>query len=90
METLDLVETHVNRPKFKSHYDNYIGGKWVPPLDGEYFDNESPVDGSLIAKMPRSKAADIDMAVGAAHRAFATWSKRPRRSGATSCSRSPT
>lgn len=75
METLDLVETHVNRPKFKSHYDNYIGGKWVPPLDGEYFDNESPVDGSLIAKMPRSKAADIDMAVDAAHKAFATWSK---------------
>ena len=75
METLELVETHVNRPKFRSHYDNYIGGKWVPPVGGEYFDNESPVDGSLIAKMPRSKAADVDLAVEAAHKAFLTWGK---------------
>ena len=75
METLERVETHANRPKFRSHYDNYIGGKWVPPVGGEYFDNESPVDGSLIAKMPRSRAADVDLAVDAAHEAFKTWGK---------------
>ena len=34
---------------FKTHYDNYIGGEWVKPVSGEYFDNTSPVNGlSLI------------------------------------------
>ena len=38
------------RPEFKSQYDNFIGGEWVAPLDGEYFVNSSPVDGSVIAE----------------------------------------
>jgi len=36
-----------SRPEFKSHYDNYIGGEWVAPVDGAYFENTSPVDGSF-------------------------------------------
>ena len=73
MDTLTIAPTHPNRPTFKPQYENLIGGKWTPPVDGEYFENRSPIDDSLIAKMPRSKAADVDLAVEAAHKAFETW-----------------
>ena len=39
------------------------------PVDGDYFDNPSPVDGSLIAKVPKSNGKDIDLAVKAAWKA---------------------
>lgn len=60
----------MTKPSFKSQYENYIGGEWIAPVDGEYFDNHSPVDGSLISKVARSKKADIDLAVKAAWQAF--------------------
>jgi aldehyde dehydrogenase len=62
-----------NRPEFRSQYENYIGGEWVPPVDGDYFDNNSPVDGSLIAKVPKSNKNDIDLAVKAAWKAAPEW-----------------
>lgn len=62
-------------PKFKARYDNFIGGKFVPPASGEYFDNPSPTNGKTIAQAARSGKADIDMAVEAAHKAFPKWSK---------------
>ena len=39
-------------------YDNYIGGQWVAPVDGEYFDNTSPVDGKVFTQVARSKAVE--------------------------------
>ena len=60
---------------FKSHYDNFIGGKWVAPVKGEYFDNTSPVNGQLISKVARSTKEDVELALDAAHEAFKTWSK---------------
>ncbi|MFD3408386.1 aldehyde dehydrogenase family protein [Aquirufa sp. HETE-83D] len=63
------------RPTFKSHYDNFIGGKFVAPVKGEYFENYSPVDGKLIAKAARSGKEDIELALDAAHKAFETWGK---------------
>jgi len=63
------------RPEFKDHYDNYIGGEWVAPLDGEYFVNTSPVDGSFIARVAQSNSADIDLAVEAAWKAAPAWNK---------------
>jgi aldehyde dehydrogenase len=45
----------------------------VPPVDGDYFDNNSPVDGSLIAKVPKSNKNDIDLAVKAAWKAAPEW-----------------
>ncbi len=60
---------------FKSHYDNFIGGKFVPPVKGEYFDNHSPIDGAHISKVARSTKEDIDLALDAAHTAFETWGK---------------
>lgn len=38
------------RPKFQEKYDNFIGGKFVPPVKGEYFDNISPIDGKAFTK----------------------------------------
>ncbi len=64
-----------NKPKFKDQYENYIGGKWIKPIDGEYFDDISPVDGSIIARVPRSNNKDIDAAVAAAWKAAALWGK---------------
>lgn len=67
------------RPEFKPQYENYIGGEWVPPSNGEYFDNPSPVDGATFTRIPRSTAADIELAIDAGEKAFATW----RHSAAT-------
>jgi aldehyde dehydrogenase len=63
------------KPIFKDRYDNFIGGKFVPPVKGEYFDNISPVDGKVFTQAARSTKEDIDAAVDAATEAFKTWSK---------------
>jgi aldehyde dehydrogenase len=60
-------------PQFKAHYDNFIGGKWVAPVRGEYFDNISPVDGQAFTKVARSTAEDIELALDAAHAAAPHW-----------------
>jgi aldehyde dehydrogenase len=65
----------VARPSFKAQYDHYIGGKWVAPDSGEYFDNTSPIDGKVFTRAARGNAKDIDRALDAAHAAFTTWSK---------------
>ncbi|MBB5636138.1 aldehyde dehydrogenase [Pedobacter cryoconitis] len=65
----------MERPAFKSHYDNFIGGKFVPPVKGIYFDNISPVDGKVFTKAARSGKEDVELALDAAHEAFKTWSK---------------
>ena len=64
-----------DRPEFKEKYDNYIGGEFVPPVDGEYFDNISPVDGQPFTKVARSNEKDIDRALDAAHEAAKGWNK---------------
>ncbi len=60
---------------FKSRYDNFIGGEWVAPRAGRYFENISPVDGKVFCEVARSDAADIELALDAAHKAFTSWSK---------------
>ena len=62
-----------SKPTYKAQYENFIGGEWVPPLSGEYFDNLSPVDGELLTRIPRSSTADVDLAVAAAKKAFETY-----------------
>jgi aldehyde dehydrogenase len=71
METIMLYD----RPTFKDKYDNYIGGKFVFPADGEYFDNISPVDGNPFTKVARSNKKDINNALDAAHKAASGWNK---------------
>ena len=65
------------RPQFKEKYDNFIGGKWVPPVDGRYFEDRSPIDDSLIAMVAQSNTKDVDLAVEAGWEAFKTWGKTP-------------
>ena len=62
-----------SRPKFKEKYGNFINGKFVAPVGGEYFDNHSPIDNSFIAKYPRSQKEDVDNAVAAANAAKEAW-----------------
>ncbi len=63
---------HVN---FKKRYANYIGGKWVPPIKGGYFENVTPVTGHVLCEIPRSGAEDIEAALDAAHGARAKWGR---------------
>lgn len=60
---------------FKNRYDNYIGGKWVPPVKGEYFENVTPVTGKAFCEVARSTAEDIELALDAAHEAKAAWGR---------------
>ena len=58
------------RPKYKTQYENFIGGEWIAPNSGEYIENISPVDGKLLTKIPRSNEKDIDLAIKAAKKGF--------------------
>src|SRR5690606_21971390 len=60
---------------FESRYDNFIGGEWVAPVGGEYFENPSPVTGQPFCEVARSTEADIDKALDAAHAAAPAWGK---------------
>ena len=61
--------------QFRKKYDNFINGEWVAPADGEYFDNTSPIDGKSICQVARSKEADVEAALDAAHAAKDAWGK---------------
>ncbi|WP_313713914.1 aldehyde dehydrogenase family protein [Pseudomonas sp.] len=67
--------TEGSKVSFKSRYGNYIGGEFVAPVKGQYFENTSPVNGKLIAEFPRSTAEDIDKALDAAHAAADAWGR---------------
>jgi aldehyde dehydrogenase len=60
---------------FKPRYEHWIGGEWVKPVRGQYFENPSPVTGKTFTEVARGTAEDIELALDAAHRAFATWGK---------------
>ena len=60
---------------FDARYDNYIGGKWVPPVKGQYFENISPVTGQVFCEVARSTAEDVELALDAAHAAKDAWGK---------------
>ena len=59
----------------KSRYDNYIGGEWVAPVKGQYFENITPVTGKPFTEIARSTAEDVDKALDAAHAAKDAWGK---------------
>jgi aldehyde dehydrogenase len=63
--------------QFKAKYDNFIGGKWVAPVKGQYFDNITPVTGRPYCQVARSGEEDINLALDAAHAASAKWGKTP-------------
>ena len=61
--------------KFKAQYDNFIGGKWVAPTKGVYFDVVTPITGKPYTQAARSSAEDIELALDAAHAAADRWGK---------------
>ena len=61
--------------QYKKQYENFIGGKWVPPVKGQYFDVITPITGKVYTKVARSTAEDIELALDAAHAAAAKWGK---------------
>ena len=60
---------------FKTRYDNYIGGKFVAPVNGRYMDNVTPITGGVVCEVARSDAADMALALDAAHAAKEAWGK---------------
>jgi aldehyde dehydrogenase len=59
----------------KSRYDHFIGGEWIPPVKGEYFENISPVNGKPFTEIARGTEGDIEAALDAAHAAFPAWAR---------------
>ena len=59
----------------RKQYGNYINGQWLAPTTGEYFENLTPVTGRALCHIARSSAADVNLALDAAHAAKAAWSR---------------
>src|SRR6201994_4832801 len=69
------LKTIERKIPLRARYENFIGGKWLAPTKGQYFDNVSPTTGQVIAKIARSSAEDIERAVDAAHAAADKWGR---------------
>ncbi|MEM1045859.1 MAG: aldehyde dehydrogenase [Pseudomonadota bacterium] len=74
MNIMTEVKVDATSP-FKNQYDNFIGGKFVPPANGRYFDNTTPITGTVINRIARSDETDINLALDAAHAAKDGWGK---------------
>ncbi|GAA1843443.1 acetaldehyde dehydrogenase ExaC [Brevibacterium marinum] len=62
---------------FKPRYENFIGGQWVAPKNGSYFENPTPITGRTFCEVPASTAEDIETAIDAAEAAAPAWGKTP-------------
>ena len=67
-QTLDNINAKF---PLRGRYDNFIGGKWVAPVHGQYFDNPTPITGGKVTEIARSTAEDVELALDAAHAAKA-------------------
>ena len=73
MTVQDRIALH--KSPFKDRYGNFIGGQWVEPAEGRYFDNSSPITGQVVTSIARSSAADVERALDAAHAAKEAWAR---------------
>ena len=73
--SLDLLKGLGVKIPYKAKYDNFIGGKWVAPVKGEYFDVISPITGKNYTQAARSSAEDVELALDAAHAITEKWAK---------------
>src|SRR6476469_9604634 len=64
-------------PRLKSRYDLFIGGKFVAPKSGKYFESTNPANEEVIAEIALANNADVDAAYQSAQKAFSPWSKLP-------------
>ena len=69
------IDTIKGKVVWRSRYENFIGGAWVPPAGGEYFVNLSPITGKPVCEIARGQAADIELALDAAHKAKTAWGR---------------
>ena len=60
---------------FKPRYDHFIGGEYVAPKKGQYFENPTPVTGETFTEVARGTAEDVEAALDAAHAAAPAWGK---------------
>lgn len=73
--SLDLLKGLGVKIPYKAKYDNFIGGKWVAPVKGEYFDVITPITGKPYTQAARSGAEDVELALDAAHAATDGWAR---------------
>lgn len=74
MNLIDLKQFGIELEfPYKKRYENYIGGKWVAPVAGNYFENITPISGERFCEVARSDADDVNLALDAAHAAFKGW-----------------
>ncbi|MEZ0050618.1 aldehyde dehydrogenase [Mycobacterium sp. MAA66] len=60
---------------YPARYENFIGGEWVAPSAGRYFENRTPVTGQVFCEIARSDESDVEKALDAAHAAAPAWGK---------------
>ena len=70
-----VVRQTESKSVFQARYDNFIGGQWVAPVEPQYVQNISPVNGQSLCQIPRSTAADVELALDAAHAAKTDWGR---------------
>src|SRR5262249_55497381 len=66
-EALAWLDRHQRR------FGHFIGGEWVAPVAGEYFDSNDPSTGEKLASIAQGNAQDVNAAVGAARKALPHW-----------------
>ncbi|SCK57665.1 aldehyde dehydrogenase family protein [Streptomyces sp. WMMB 322] len=62
---------------YKSRYDHWIGGEYVAPKQGGYFENPTPVTGAPFTEIARGTAEDVERAIDSAHEAAPAWGRTP-------------
>jgi aldehyde dehydrogenase len=67
--------TDGSKVTFKDRYENWIGGEWVAPVKGQYFENITPVTGKAFCEVALGTAEDIELALDAAHKIAPSWGK---------------
>ncbi len=73
--TYDEAPESTDHVQIKKQYDLYIGGEFIKPTNGKYFDTIDPSNNKKIASVAEASSKDVDQAVKAANKAFKSWSK---------------
>jgi aldehyde dehydrogenase len=71
----DAARAYAITIPIKARYDNWINGKFVPPVKGQYFSNLTPITGQPLCEVARSTAEDVELALDAAHAAAPAWGR---------------
>jgi len=75
MNVISPVAIRGAKSPFKERYGNFIGGQWVEPAGGRYFENTTPINGQVLCEIARSDATDVERALDAAHGAKEAWAR---------------